>query len=331
MEAAMADALILAGGVSKGAFGAGALRVLAHEAKLDVRRIVAASAGALNGVVLAAGVRRGDAAEATALLTRLWVDRATFGDSFDLSFAGITHLEGLSTNEKVIDILRRHVPPSPEGRPIDFRIVVTAIEGTLDRRQPPATTFERVLRFDTDAFAGGERFELMLQAVTASTAFPVAYLPVALPLEGRTIECYDGGLVNNAPITHAIGDPAVTRVFVIAPWPAVWESRPASAHGVGLLSHLADVLVNERLYRDLREAREINRALAELELRLAPEAFAEALAALGWRRRRQIEIVELRPPHPLEGGSFDGFFSRALRESYVRAGEAAARAWLERD
>src|SRR5262249_48747438 len=73
---------------------------------------------------------------------------------------------------------------------------------------------------------------------------------------------------------------------------------------------------------------EVNRALCELEARLAPDALKTALEALRWHKRRRIEIVELRPPHPLEGGSFDGFFSRALRESYVRAGEAAACAGL---
>jgi predicted acylesterase/phospholipase RssA len=328
MEAPMADALILAGGVSKGAFGAGVLKVLVQGPTLEVRRIVATSAGALNGMYLAAALRRGDAPKAMADLAELWIERATFGGSFELSFSGIAHLEGLSTNEKVLEILQRHIPPTAGGRPIDFRVVVTAIQGALDRHEPPATTFERVLRFQDDDFDGGERFDFMMRAVSASAAFPLAYMPVPLKIGSREVECYDGGLVNNAPVTHAIGDPAVTRVFVVAPWPAVWESRPMSAHGVGLASHLVDVLINERLYRDLREAREINRALCALQERLAPEALKTALEALGWKRRRRIEIIELRPPGPLEGGSFDGFFSRALRESYVRAGEEAARAWL---
>ena len=63
----MSDALVLAGGVAKGAFSAGALSVLSDpETKarlgLDVSRIVGASSGALNGVFYAAAIRSGNEA-----------------------------------------------------------------------------------------------------------------------------------------------------------------------------------------------------------------------------------------------------------------------------
>ena len=47
----------------------------------------------------------------------------------------------------------------------------------------------------------------------------------------------------------------IDRVFVISPHPRVAEPRGEALRGVGLLAHLVDILVNERLYRDLREAR----------------------------------------------------------------------------
>jgi hypothetical protein len=62
-----------------------------------------------------------------------------------------------------------------------------------------------------------------------------------------------------------------------------------------------------------------------------PDARARAaiLDALGWRGRRPIEIVEIRPSENLPGGAFDGLFRPALREAYIAAGEEAADAWLE--
>jgi hypothetical protein len=80
------------------------------------------------------------------------------------------------------------------------------------------------------------------------------------------------------------------------------------------------------LYRDLREAYDVNRALRALERALPISSLRErALAALGWSGRRVLDIVEIRPHETLEGDAFAGFFSRRLREDYVRAGRHAAR------
>jgi hypothetical protein len=73
----------------------------------------------------------------------------------------------------------------------------------------------------------------------------------------------------------------------------------------------------------------VNRSLAELEANLtSPALLSLVLGAIGWSGRRQVEIVEVRPAAPLAGNAFAGFFSRAQREEYVRAGELAARVAL---
>ncbi len=80
------DALILAGGVAKGAFAAGAVNALAQRTPLRVRRIVATSAGALTAVFLASAVRDGrDLGVAASELVGLWRSKATAADSFDVS------------------------------------------------------------------------------------------------------------------------------------------------------------------------------------------------------------------------------------------------------
>ena len=43
------------------------------------------------------------------------------------------------------------------------------------------------------------------------------------------------------------------------------QTNAPEFHGVALFSHLGEMLAQERLFRDLREAFEVNRALAALE------------------------------------------------------------------
>jgi predicted acylesterase/phospholipase RssA len=326
----MADALILSGGVAKGAFGAGVLAVLLDEVPdLHITRVVATSSGALNGAFVAAAIRSGEVQGAGARLRALWIDDASFGDVFEVSAHGIAAREGISTNARVMSILQRSIPPSTARHPVAFQLVVTATAGYVDPASgSSATTFERVLSFDGATFDDADKLEGLFAAVTAAAAFPVAFLPVELELDGQKVACYDGGLVDNTPIGDALVDPEVTRVFVVAPYPAVLAPHPKDRHGFALLEHLSDILVNERLYRDLREARAVDASLAQLEATLDPASLAKALSALGWTGRRRVEIVELRPDVELGGTGFGAFFSKALREMYVAVGERSARAWL---
>jgi hypothetical protein len=92
---------------------------------------------------------------------------------------------------------------------------------------------------------------------------------------------------------------------------------------------MADMLVEERLFRDLREAYAVNETLARLAEVVPDETLrARVMESLGWKGRKPITIVELRPSAPLPGEMFDGFFSRELRETYVKSGRDAASAWL---
>lgn len=115
---------------------------------------------------------------------------------------------------------------------------------------------------------------------------------------------------------------------MIVPYPALLEPAP-TLRGVALVVHLLEILVQERLYRDLREAYAVNATLAELEAEFPdPGVRAAVLRALGWSARRRLEVVEIRPSAPLAGGPFDGFLSRRLREEYITTGRAVAQAWV---
>src|SRR5579862_3035097 len=107
------DALILAGGVAKGAFAAGAVLALAQRTPLRVRRIVATSAGALTAVFLASAVRDGrDLGVAASELVGLWRSKATAADSLDVSPGALANRTGFSTNRKLLSLMRKYVRPA---------------------------------------------------------------------------------------------------------------------------------------------------------------------------------------------------------------------------
>jgi predicted acylesterase/phospholipase RssA len=325
------DALVLAGGVAKGAFAAGAVLALAQHIPLRIRRIVATSSGALSAVFLASAIRDGrDLAVAGAELAAIWRERATVAGAFAWSPMGIAQRVGLSTNAKIVDLLRQYVRPARGRRPIDLRLVMTNAAGSSALGdETEATTFEHVARFSGVAFDDARRLEDVFRAASAASAFPLAFEPVEMTIRGKRVPCFDGGLVDDAPIKHALEDPFVKRIFVIAPFPAKYEPPPSQLQGAALVVHLAEVLVQERLYRDLREAHATNAALARLDELIAyPRVRAAVLEAMGWRNRRQVEIVEIRPQTALPGGAFDGFCRPALREAYIEAGDQSARAWM---
>ncbi len=331
----MENALILAGAVAKGAFEAGALEVLTRRG-LRFRRIVSSSAGSLNAAVLAAGARVGRPAEAAASLVEVWTDHARWNDVFAPSVTALFGLRGLSKTDKVRQILDEELArwlddpaaPQPADRiPIELRMVVTLADGAVEPLGPGrATTFERVLPFDGASLDDRLARQPLISAAIASAAFPLVFLPVDL---GPGIgSAFDGGAVDNAPIHEAVRGTDVDRVFVVCTDPA--EVPPlASASGEALISRLADILIGERLFRDMAEAYQNNDALHALDALVSDGTITAAqltkvLDAMGWRDMRPLEIVQIRPSEPLHGGPFSGFFSADTRRDYIELGRQAA-------
>jgi predicted acylesterase/phospholipase RssA len=208
--------------------------------------------------------------------------------------------------------------------PVRLRIVVAALRGIvrpIDER--PATTFEGVLTFADGDFDTDDARERIYSAAAASAAFPLLFHPVDVPGVGP---CYDGGAVNNTPIQLATQD-GLDKVVVISPYPAVFRATP-ELRGVELVSRLIDILIQERVYRDLKMAHGINDEIARLRALVAEGTLdaGQLAAVLRALDAKPIEIVTVRPEAELPGNAFAGFLRRDLREEYIAAGQAAARA-----
>lgn len=349
-------AVILAGAVAKGAYAAGVLQVLAEQ-KLDVRRIVAASSGALNAVLYASYVRRGNERDGVEELVELWTDHAGFWSVFSFDLISLLRLEGLSSGAKVRKLLRSRVAAGriANPRPISLRILVAPLAGVHSRRidalaqaedhdpLPPVenrTTYEYVCDFSQDDFDTEPQRDRLIEAALASSAFPFVFVPVEVedPRIGKLGPCIDGGAVNNAPIKWAMGGAIgdeLDAILVIAPTPerGPCATETGDLRGRRLINQAAAMLINERLYRDLREAERVNAQLERLEA-LAPGTLTEdqlekVKHALGWTKMKRAEVVQIRPPEELDGHSFSAFTSKALRREYIQIGRDCAGAAFE--
>lgn len=319
-------ALILGGAVAKGAFEAGVLEVLSeHLERIPIVRIVAASAGAINAAAYAAGVRHGSEHLVAARLVELWQHDASWHNVLKVSPLDILHGVGIGTGNRLLPLLQRVVEDLPllRRRPIQLQLVLTALEGASGNiGEQPATTFEHVAsfsdaQFDTEA----GRSEVFLAAL-GSGAFPLLFAPVELAGVGL---CVDGGLVNETPIKHAIAGRGVQRIIVVTAEPLEFPA-PEPLRGVKLISQLAEALINERLYRDLREAQAINGYLSRLDdladEKVPLDVIEKVKAIFGWS---PLEIVQIRPAGPLDGSAFSAFSNTAQLRAYVDAGREAAR------
>src|SRR5262245_53097162 len=116
-----AVALVLAGAVAKGAYEAGALKIIA-ERGIPVRRIVAASSGALNGVAYSAGVRARRELQAARELVELWRHRSRWYNIFNLNLGDLFGGTGISDQRRLLTILRDSIQPSgiSDPAPIDL-------------------------------------------------------------------------------------------------------------------------------------------------------------------------------------------------------------------
>lgn len=149
-------ALVLAGGVTKGAFEAGALEVIASRG-FAVRRIVAASSGALSATAYASGVRAPRELAMARTLVDVWLREASLGGTIHPSLRAIVRRRGISDQKKLLALLRRHVRPSAvtDPAPIELHVVVAPLRGVQGRvDDESATTCSQVTTRATEVLDG---------------------------------------------------------------------------------------------------------------------------------------------------------------------------------
>jgi predicted acylesterase/phospholipase RssA len=317
-------ALVLAGAVSKGAFGVGAVSLMARK-QLPIRRIAATSSGALTAAVIGAGMATGRSELAAQVSRETWLDHGAWGDIEHVSLGDWFHARGLLDTSRLVSLVREgieRVVAGWSGTPTSSTVtLVTTRLNPLPDAVGPLPTYEHPITFGAPDFVNPDRWSQIATVAAASATFPGVFAPTLV--DGSP--CVDGGAVNNTPIAFVLDDPSVRRIVVVTSEPGrVLEATEFG--GPALVSRIAEILINERVSNDIATATKTNARLDAVVRALdstaaSPQTKAAVLGALGWRK---LALTVIQPDQELGGNSFSGFFDRALREAYVEAGERAA-------
>lgn len=164
--------------------------------------------------------------------------------------------------------------------------------------------------------------------MAAACAFPGLFSPVDIPGLGF---CVDGGAVNNAPIKYALEESEVNRIIMPVPFPAVMKPGDWKT-GFGLLNHLIEILINERLFRDLKSAQNVNRNADKLKTMQLAGLISEEQVELIMSEFliRNVEITEVRPDQAGNSSAFAGFFHKKDRKNLIAEGRRATNETLDR-
>lgn len=221
----MTTAFVLSGGASHGAIQVGMLVAL-YERGIVPDLIVGTSAGALNGAFIAS---RPQTVETARELGQIWTALSR-GEVFPVN--PVTGALGfLGARDHL-------VPDSGLRRVIERHMGVERLEETAVPLHVIATD---VLRGQEVRLSRGP----LIDAVMASAAIP-GVLP-AVHFDGR--ELIDGGVANNAPISHAL-ELGSDEIYVLpAGTPCDLDEPPHGA--LAMLVHATGLLVGRQLARDM--------------------------------------------------------------------------------
>jgi NTE family protein len=201
-------ALALQGGGSHGAFTWGVLDRLLEEPSLEIEALTGTSAGAMNAVLVADGLRRGGPNEARAALRRYWERLGEMPGLASLVGPQLPWVAEWSFDHNPmflwLDMLTRVWSPY-DLNPFDYqplKELLADIDFEGLRKDPEATT---VFVCATDVRTGSRRIfgnaELTADAVLASACLPNMFR--AVEIDGAAL--WDGGYT---------GNPALAPIYV---------------------------------------------------------------------------------------------------------------------
>lgn len=262
----MTTAFVLSGGAALGAVQVGMLQAL-EAAGVRPDLVVGTSVGAINAAWIAgdpAGARLDDL-EALWVSIRRW---QVFPSGPTGLFGLLGRRSGLVDQRQLGRLISRHVTYDLlEDAGVPLHVVVTDVLTGRDVRLSRGP---------------------VIDAILASAAIPGVFAPVMIG--GRAY--MDGGVVNNAAISHAVAEGASTVYVLPTGWSCSLDRPPVGALGMAL--HGLAVLVQHRLADDVDHFRSI------IDVRVVP------------------------PPCPIKVGPADFSHAREL----IDQGRASASAWL---
>ncbi|MHA6723909.1 patatin-like phospholipase family protein [Sphingomonas sp. RS2018] len=312
-------ALALQGGGAHGAYGWGVLDRLLEE-DVEIVAVSGASAGALNGAALVAGLAEGGTPGACDALERLWraVSQGSPLRAFDMAgWGGPVFEPWLRRSLEVSKLFGRYVAPfTPHVR--DMRALRHIVQGSVDLdalTRPDAVPLyiaaTKVANGAARLFTGAE---ITLDALMASACLPDLF--AAVEIDGE--HYWDGGFSANPALEPLIfDDRGATDVLIVQITPFSNEDVPTSLPGV--IGRMSDIGFNACLLRDLKALTEVQ-AIARETRSASPKLRTLA--------KTNLHLMRAAPELATRGaaGKLDTRWSQI--EGLRDLGRATADAWL---
>jgi NTE family protein len=246
--------LALQGGGSHGALTWGVLDRLLEDDRVKINAVSGTSAGAMNAVVLADGLRNDDPAEARQALHDFWKavsDGARFSPiqrSLWDRLMGNYSLEN-SPMFHFFDQLSRVLAPH-QFNPFDINPLRDLLAATIDFDRVNSCPSLKVFVTATNVRTGRGRVfrkgELSIDTVMASACLPFMYKPVEI--EGEAY--WDGGYIGNPALYPLVDDPSCRDIVIVQINPMRRDELPGSAREI--MNRVNEITFNAALIKELR-------------------------------------------------------------------------------
>ncbi len=251
----MSTAFVLSGGGSLGAVQVGMLEALAERSILP-DLVLGTSIGAIN----AAWAATHPGLEGASELARIWRDVRREHIFPSRPLVGLRGLSGradhLVAPHALRHLLARHFGSERlEGTAVSLGVVAVALDSGVETLLTTGP---------------------IVEAVMASSAIPGIFPPVWI--EGRPY--VDGGVANNAPISHALELGATTVYVLPTGYACAFGRLPQSALGVAM--HSLTLLIQRRLRED------VERHNGRMDLRVMPPVCPLAVSPLDFSHTGEL-------------------------------------------
>ncbi len=255
--------LALQGGGAHGAFAWGVLDHILEDGRVDIEGVSATSAGAMNAVVLAQGLLRGDKEEARATLADFWHSISEAGERYSPFKSFMPSFWGADTNGdghddyslehspfyQMFDYMSRIFSPY-QFNILNFNPLRDVLEEKIDfemiKKRSKLKLHICATNVETCKVRIFENKELSSSAVLASACLP--FLFQSVEIDGEYY--WDGGYIGNPAIFPLIYNCASQDVVIVHINPIIRKGVPTSASEI--LNRLNEVSFNSSLMREMR-------------------------------------------------------------------------------
>jgi NTE family protein len=259
--------LALQGGGAHGAFTWGVLDALLDDGRFDVRAVSGASAGAMNAVNFAEGLRKDGAKGARKQLAEFWKSASLDGA---LPKSGRLVVEGMmsfwsSTPAAAIFQETVSLFAPAELNPMDINPLRDVLKGAVKFDQLRASAGPQLFISATNVETGKVRVfhreELTLDMVMASACLPTVFR--AVEIEG--IAYWDGGYMGNPVLFPFFTETDCADIVLVQINPIVRKGTPDTA--AEIMGRIDEITFNAPLLQEMRAIDFVRRLIAQGRLK----------------------------------------------------------------